>query len=442
MDKRKRKISVPALLALALPMLLIRTFFTPGGGGIGAYSHYAGPVLPMTAISGGENLEVKRNVDFDFSAYESERKNILDHGSTIITDTYQLTNTSPETVTVELAYGFEGQFIDPAEQFPRITVDGSGADTVLLPSVDVTGTVHHASGWERYKKALTENDFLSNALTPAVEPEIPVTVYHFSNPVYEKPEVDTTILYGVQFTIPEGSRIWVRDYGMTDYDPETKEIKLYFLENMGDGWMFVEGENPKQLTFIGNAGYNETKDSALKELSVQMESYEADFVDCLWEFANTYDFWADNHGYPNPGYLTPELLYDGALKLMAEPNYRNPSGEIQAMSAMFYHVVTDIRLLYQVFPVEIPAGETVTVSAVFTQEPSTDNGGPKKPRAGYDMATCLGSNLNFTEQTSTLTNWEEIEIVKQNFGFDLKKEITEVMLDLAVERYFLDVAAK
>lgn len=203
MQKKRRGLSAPGILGiltLALVPLLMVVCLMPGGGGSGNYSHYAGPVLPMTAVSGGENLDVKRNVNFDFSPYESERENILDHGSAIITDTYQLTNTSAEAVTVELAYGFEGQFIDPMEQFPQITVDGTAVDPVLLPSVDTAGAVHHASNWEAYKKALTENEFLSNALHPAVEPEIPVTVYHVSDPVMKNRK--RTTRFCMAFNLP------------------------------------------------------------------------------------------------------------------------------------------------------------------------------------------------------------------------------------------------
>jgi len=140
--------------------------------------------------------------------------------------------------------------------------------------------------------------------------------------------------------------------------------------------------------------------------------------------------------------LTPELLYDSALRLLNDPRYHNPSGDVQALSSVLYEAVTNIRMLYSTFSVTIPAGETVTVEAVFTQEPSTDIGGPKEPREGYDLATQLGSVLHFTEQTSSLTGWEHIEIKRQNFGFDLKRGITAVTLDISTQRYYMDVFGK
>ena len=37
---------------------------------------------------------------------------------------------------------------------------------------------------------------------------------------------------------------------------------------------------------------------------------------------------------------------------------------------------------------------------------------------------------------------EQIEIIDQNFGFDLNKQITEVMLDPAVEYYYMKIRRK
>lgn len=42
------------------------------------------------------------------------------------------------------------------------------------------------------------------------------------------------------------------------------------------------------------------------------------------------------------------------------------------------------------------------------------------PTNGYDMVTGLGSNLIFTRQTASLEDRGQIEIVRQNFGFDIE----------------------
>ena len=92
--------------------------------------------------------------------------------------------------------------------------------------------------------------------------------------------------------------------------------------------------------------------------------------------------------------------------------------------------------------VTIPAGETVEVEAKYHQEASTDFHGAKQDRDGYDLATRLGSSLDFTEQSAAIKGWEFIEILRQNFGFRPNKGITEVTLDPDVERYYLEVTGK
>ena len=90
----------------------------------------------------------------------------------------------------------------------------------------------------------------------------------------------------------------------------------------------------------------------------------------------------------------------------------------------------------------IPAGESVTVEAAFTKEGSydftcahTENRGIY----GYDLLTQLGSNLSCTQQTATLEDRGFIQIVRQNFGFDLEAGVNTVTLDPASEHYYLEV---
>ena len=66
---------------------------------------------------------------------------------------------------------------------------------------------------------------------------------------------------------------------------------------------------------------------------------------------------------------------------------------------------------------------------------ATDNKGV----SGYDLVTMLGSDLAFTQQTARLEDRGQIEIVRQNFGFDLANDIREVELDVTNPHYYLEV---
>ena len=53
--------------------------------------------------------------------------------------------------------------------------------------------------------------------------------------------------------------------------------------------------------------------------------------------------------------------------------------------------------------------------------------------------TKLGSNLACASQTAVLEDRGQIEIVRQNFGFDLENGVSRVTLDPDQEHYYLEV---
>ena len=61
---------------------------------------------------------------------------------------------------------------------------------------------------------------------------------------------------------------------------------------------------------------------------------------------------------------------------------------------------------------------------------------------GYDMVTKLGSNLHITKTTANIVDYDLLEIVRQNFGFDLINGIRTVMLSGEQEHYYLEVMRK
>ena len=88
------------------------------------------------------------------------------------------------------------------------------------------------------------------------------------------------------------------------------------------------------------------------------------------------------------------------------------------------------------------AGGSVIVSASLWKAPSYDfacTGSENADLQGYDLATTLGSSLTFTSQTAALVNAENIEIIRQNFGFDPANGVTQVALDLTAPRYCLEI---
>ena len=100
------------------------------------------------------------------------------------------------------------------------------------------------------------------------------------------------------------------------------------------------------------------------------------------------------------------------------------------------------RIFYLEAQVTIPAGGSVTLTAEMTKEGSYDfycAHTKNRDVYGYDTVTRLGSNLTCTGQTAVLEDRGQIEIVRQNFGFDLENGVNEVALDPDQEHYYLEV---
>ena len=100
------------------------------------------------------------------------------------------------------------------------------------------------------------------------------------------------------------------------------------------------------------------------------------------------------------------------------------------------------RVLYLAVPVTVPAGGKVNITCKLWKEPSFDfgcSGSENVGLQGYDFVTRLGSDLTFTEQRAALSNTENIQIQRQNFGFDLEAGVTEVTLNMEMEHYYLEI---
>ncbi len=153
---------------------------------------------------------------------------------------------------------------------------------------------------------------------------------------------------------------------------------------------------------------------------------------------------ADRFGVTPPQGTPSKELYLGLAAELLEsygqigttPVERYDTGMLEDI---FSAVYTNGRVIYFSFDVTIPAGESVSVEAVMPKDASIDYVGNDKGKDGFDMATKLGSNITFTEQTASICRFEEIEIVGQNFGFDLENGITNVSLDLNQDHYWLQV---
>lgn len=422
------------LILLSLGAFLLGIFVNSDGSGLGEFAHYRGPVLPMTSLNDAEGVETTRNVNFDFSPYQYARAYSLNAmGAAGITDTYVLTNTTGETKTLELAYAFQGSFNDQSEEFPTITVDGIAIQPELFPSIDPEEKLYYSGSFKKYSQLIEENDYLSMATNQYGEPNIPVTAYHFTDLAYNGTVSALNPMFTLRCVVDENTTFW--SMGLTKIDTEKDGRKLMMISvNKEEAWLFTVGGLLTDPEFGGNDGFYIEKDSAIDGVTFQLETYETTLMDALGKCAEKY---LETDGESNVDCITPELLTKYAVRRIQALGYLNIR-----FDSLFYDEIHESRMMYLVFPVELEPGETITVEAAYIQEPSWDGSGPKHYREGYDLATKLGSDLNFTTLSSSLSNTDFIQLGEQNFGFDLENGITNVMLDLQIERYYLEVYIK
>ena len=393
----------------------------------------------------------------------------------IVSDSYTLSNNSTEDQTVSILYPFASSLNGLSENRPTITVNGEAIDTELHAG-SYAGTfqgawenwaethenpgslnLQYIESWTGYETLLSDGTYLERALGDYPDlSHIPVIVYKFTDAWGPAEDDDAGI--------PNPS---MRIMFELDYD-KTNVLSYGFhsgsndRENgiMGRGFSIrEEGErwygNPYYLIVIGDDVQNMTSQGYVTggwdtknevESGVTITSTESDLETALREAASFY--YGEMTDVQNYVETDPEYgfeMYYGLLKehLMAygvlseNEVERYDSGYVEELD-----IVGVDRVFWLEAEITIPAGESVILAAAFEKEPSFDftcADTANKGISGYDMVTALGSNLHFTQQTACLEDRGQIEIVRQNFGFDLENGIKEVSLDLSVPHYYLEV---
>lgn len=466
-----------------------------GGGGAheygSSYMSYAGPVFPLTSTSDVTGIEVTRHTDWDFSPYisktltEEMHPDIPENTETytyeryqtesIVSEKYVLTNTTEEDIHLSLLYPFAARFSDPIDSIPQISVDGTELETTFIAG-KYSGSYAPAWGsetseelvnlyepayWTDYKALLSDGTYLSESMMNFPSLDIPIIVYEYSNLTYTGEEEATNPTFTVHYKHdPTKTTIsgwgwnaggWEDDgtgyYGCSRvYIPGGNDI-----DKGATAYFIVIGEDIESLTATGyiNAGCEDGNE--LNGVTYDFQRYETTLENfllevCLSEYADGteliagIDYSEEIHllSMLNQkmvlGYIA-QLMYDNGI-LSEDSVERYDTGWLEDYVYEFNHMQ---RVMYLGFEFVIPAGGSISVDATMIKEASIDYVGENRDRNGYDMVTTLASSFTFTKQTASISNYDSIEILGQNFGFDLENGITEVELDLKEEHYWMDI---
>lgn len=451
-----------------------------GSSGI-TYMSYAGPVFPLTAAEPDPDVTATRHIDFDFSPYETRTKTIAGSGGEektyetyssecIVTDAYTITNRSGEDRTLTLLYPFAASLGSGADERPSVSVDGAPVETKLHVG-PYTGSFTGAYGaradgstvnlappasWEDYK-ALIEAGYQASAFDELPDPDLPVVVYELRDRYGEKSDTAPAPTLNMEFYIDFG-RTTVLTYGFnrgeddaeTGYCARGTFVPGPRSPDYGESaYLIVLGDDigDYELKAYTNGGCG----TELENAGADVVRYESSLRDVLAEVAALYLEDSDPVLFGGDGeIIRSDISREEYLGLAAEmlcdlgplsddPKDRYSGG---ALEDVFSETRSVMRVMYLEFRATVPAGGSVTVETRAVKPASVDFVGKDVSRNGYDMVTSLGSVLSFEGQSASLSNTEHIEVIRQNFGFDLPAGKTEVELDPAEPHYYIEVRKK
>lgn len=455
-----------ALILIAGAGLLLLPWGGAGSGGAGSngstFMSYAGPVMPLTLREENRDITAQRDITLDFAPWTGE----WDEYSTsiLVTDAYALTNTSGQDQTVSLLYPFAGKLHTRRPAQPVLTLDGRELETVLHAE-NYTGGYEGAYGrngpeegsvnldrpdsWEDYRDALAGGGYLERALSGYPDLSgLPVTVYELTDPwgpeeSEEAPNPSLRASFRLDY---DRTTVLCTGFHAMGRDPEVGTMVLGFSipqpgERAYDGSysIIVLGDDIRDLTLQGYVtGGVDAGDAKLKA-GATVTRYESDLETVLRPYAERrygQGEWENGVDFELFfGLMKDQLVHYGLLS--GDPMGMYSSGYLDDLN---FDSVD--RVFYLEVEITIPAGETVELTAEMMKEGSydfhcahTENRGIY----GYDLTTQLGSNLACTRQCATLEDRGAMEIVRQNFGFDLERGVKTVELDPAQEHYYLEV---
>lgn len=453
-----------------------------------SYMSYAGPAFPLTALKNTDGIELERNIEFDFSPYNYRSESYENYnGETVwyetydnyavVKDNYTVTNITDSDITFTAVYPFAGNINTLLENVPDITVNGNSVDTELkigpysggfAPALgDENGeskslNLSSLESWGEYKALLENGEYQKQAFDENPKLDQKVKVYSFDITYniemdefdeLENPDME------IQFDCDrENTNFLMYGFEGYEYNSEEKWVKLSaavpksFNPDYGNkkSYIIVIGGDIDNINIRCEEGFITKYDDDKNEtdaFDVSYETYETTLGDVIYNIVKTEDN-DDFYKYEESESIRNIISDEDFVGLVAEFMYAH--GQFSDTPAERYDhsrlddLISEVgyvsRVMYLTFEVTVPAGESIEISTRTLREASFDFYGATddSDTRGFDMVTKLGTNLHITKQTAAIVNTDEIELVYNNFGFDIENGITNVILG-DEEHYWLEI---
>ena len=449
---------------------------TGGGGGRAdgstTFMSYAGPVFPLSVLGDAEGITATRDITFDFSGFgEWPRMSggLALHPSDIrVSDNYILTNNTASDKTARILYPFAGSFSELMRLIPSIAADGIALDAELYAGPysggfsgiqgleDMLVNLRGTNSWDVYEVLLSDGHYLSRALGDVIMPDKTVIVYEFSN---LRADFDKGVAPALAISMDldyDRTKVMTYMFNGGEWDAQNDFMRLGFFVRRegtyrysGSHYMIVIGDDVSEMSIQGYQSLA-WPDGEEMEITADVRRFEAAFGDVLALLFN--EFMAEYYEFmpvdgPSAGFdYDMEILLKSALELLLDYGmladniaWRYERG---MLDDVFSEVLVIERVFYLAADITIPAGESIAVNVDMVKQGSFDFygwGSGNEGLYGYDMVTRVGSTLVFQGLTAGLNGAEHIEIIRQNFGFDLANGIVNVTLDINEPHYYMEV---
>lgn len=467
---------------------------TPGTGGSGheegsVFMSYAGPLLPLTLKDAVQGITAQRNIVFDFEPYrdrtetleytEPDGKIVSDtyvtcDRNSVVSDGYMLTNNTDEDVTLTALYPFCGSFADLSEIMPEITVNGEKMDAEWLPGWyaggfmgvygdggfdDTTFNLCKPGEFGDYVSKFEDSEYLEKVFEEYPELNESVIVYEVVNYRADRSNKnkDTNPSLGVRYTESENTTVLSYGFhGMRGFDDGSisrsfSVPKKGFVNDGQTYCMIVLGDDIQNVSLQGYSTLAAEEGNESGGAYGELKRYPSTLGEMLRRLTKEYLSMELDRYFSGSGEesIVPEDVYRGEVaRALTEYGILSEHPVDRYDHGMLMEIFSEVniwdRIMYVTFNVTIPAGQSIDIKAKMIKHASFDfdpvcSGSENIGVHGYDMAVSAGSNLAFSSLTASVEDRGLVEIVRQNFGFDLQKGIRTVELDIKTERYYLEV---
>lgn len=500
-----RKIGgIVALFLLVLASILLlkdrlgggfhQEFWPPSKGSndeFSAFMNYEGPVLPLMIGSENQDLDIHahRKLVYDFYPVNNTNPNV----QTVFLKDQYLIKTSGQENKIKVLYPFVSSVDDMYYAYPRIEQDGRVLEAKLYygnymgdfvstkDEMDPSETLNlrDAASWEEYKKILDEKSYLKASYSsPPDIRDLPVTVYSFSKS-YSKESAEgeaPTLVAGIKINRNKSTVLSLGFDGFAKLDDSGEEFYQYSIPKENEAsftedkhYLMIVGEDSASIkvetqSIGGWDGYQKKSSKLrnnLKNAGADLERKEMSLDDALDlmlpilfdrykenQIARERDlsYWKLNHHGLSPYSLsyddfkalyTKELFATGALS--KKPMMRYEDGNLDSMD-----VTNTKRIIFAEVEMELEKNKTIDLTISSYKKGSYDFYGPryKEKIYGYDILTGLDSSIALDKYEVEMIDYGKVAPVKQNFAFDLDKDLRKVTLSKDIPHYFMEVTEK